>query len=173
MVGSTVVGVIVDRRHAYKQINVYLYGLSIACAVALAGVLQAKRGLPGLWVSILLLGAVSGPLKPLSADLGVEVAFPADENHCLLVQFLAANIFSYFIILLSSTFPNPALAGMYMLIVLLFGGAGIFWLRCAWHGKLRSVDSSCRSNKSPLLLPSNRFTEKYHRINIDRCENLL
>jgi MFS family permease len=130
IIGSALVGVMLDRRHAYREMSLELYALSIVCATALAGVLQGGRGgIWGLWITIVFLGLASGPLKPLSADLGVEVSYPSDENHCLLVQFLTENVFSYLLLLTSSFCARPALAGTYFLLAMFVLSAGIFWSR--------------------------------------------
>ncbi|KAL7541980.1 hypothetical protein ACHAXR_012171 [Thalassiosira sp. AJA248-18] len=47
-----------------------------------------------LWTNLLMVAVFTGPLQHLSAELGVEVAYPLSENTVLVIQQLFSNLLS-------------------------------------------------------------------------------
>merc|ERR1719247_3837381 len=92
VVGGIVLGGYVDRTKAYKRVTLACIGGALVLLVPL----MLQDGVPpaGVVVALLGLGALVGPVQPISAELAVEVAYPADENAIEALQQLCGNLFS-------------------------------------------------------------------------------
>uniref|UniRef100_A0A7S2CRT7 Major facilitator superfamily (MFS) profile domain-containing protein n=1 Tax=Octactis speculum TaxID=3111310 RepID=A0A7S2CRT7_9STRA len=100
MAGSVVLGSIVDRTKLYYKATLFCFGMSFIWLLATS----EKRLHASLFViSILFLGFFVGPIQPITAEIAVEVTYPADENAIVAVQQVFGNLFSAFLVPICNT----------------------------------------------------------------------
>ncbi|KAL7473006.1 hypothetical protein ACHAXS_013381 [Conticribra weissflogii] len=105
MLSSVVVGSITDKTRSYFLVTLLLLVFG-AVALAECGVsLDEARGGDVRW-SLLLVSGLLGPLLPVAAELGVEMAYPLSENTVLVVLQLSCNLLSALFIPLFQAVKN-------------------------------------------------------------------
>ncbi|KAL7522960.1 hypothetical protein ACHAWX_007766 [Stephanocyclus meneghinianus] len=93
MISSIVVGSVTDKTRSYFIVTLTLLA-SGAFALAECGVsLDEDRG-RALRISLVVVSAFLGPLMPVAAELGVEIAHPLSENTVLVILQLSCNLSS-------------------------------------------------------------------------------
>ncbi|GMF09727.1 unnamed protein product [Phytophthora lilii] len=92
LVGGQILSQYVDKRRNHKMaLQVCLLMTAIALATFR---LVPKVDANATWVSLLFLGGVLGPIKPIVLELGVECAFPTSEATVAALQQLCGNFLS-------------------------------------------------------------------------------
>ena len=72
MVGSAVVGWLVDRNKAFK---LSIVSCLLAASAAMLYLLHfGPKGQQHIWIGVLAIGLFTGPLQPLAIETGVEVS---------------------------------------------------------------------------------------------------
>jgi len=105
MLSSVVVGSITDKTRSYFLVTLLLLVFG-AVALAECGVsLDEARGGDVRW-SLLLVSGLLGPLLPVAAELGVEMAYPLSENTVLVILQLSCNMLSALFIPLFQAVKN-------------------------------------------------------------------
>jgi asparagine N-glycosylation enzyme membrane subunit Stt3 len=132
MVGSAVIGWLVDKSKAFKRwLVISLFGSAIALLYL---IWLGPRGLVHIWASICLLGFFMGPVQPLSIETAVEVTYPAPESSVTAVQQVLGNLFSAALFPLILLCRNPVTKSMQpalLLILVCLLGTGAFYLTYA------------------------------------------
>merc|ERR1719188_1714798 len=91
VVGGIVLGGIVDENKEYKNVTL----ACLAATVVMVFALGLSSSPPVLvLVALLAIGALTGPVQPINAELAVEVTYPADENAIEAIQQLCGNLVS-------------------------------------------------------------------------------
>mmetsp|Transcript_37390 Transcript_37390/g.101237 ORF Transcript_37390/g.101237 Transcript_37390/m.101237 type:complete len:410 (+) Transcript_37390:170-1399(+) len=157
MIGSLIIGSIVDRNKRYYRTTMFCFYLSFLWLFACSE--KTLRG-ASFCASILALGFFVGPIQPITAELAVEVTFPADENAIVAVQMVFGNLFSAVLLPICNAARHLHLKeyGMrmdYVLLLALCGSGGFFFstfdaplLRL--KSELAGADNDVQGSRSPL-----------------------
>ncbi|KAL0584843.1 hypothetical protein ABG067_005287 [Albugo candida] len=101
LVGGQVISRFVDRRQNHVQaLQVCIFASAVSLTL-FKFTLSVTSGLLTL-TTLLLLGAVLGPLQPIVLELGVECAFPTSESTVAALQQLCGNFLSAILVPLFS-----------------------------------------------------------------------
>ncbi|KAK3241630.1 hypothetical protein CYMTET_48619 [Cymbomonas tetramitiformis] len=95
MVGSILLGTLVDETRMYKTATVWLLSATTVVLVLCTYLDFAMIGIAAVAALIMLLGIVDGPLMPISSEAAVEVTYPANENIIMALQMVTGNLVSF------------------------------------------------------------------------------
>lgn len=91
VIGGIVLGGLVDENKEYKKVTLACLAATLV-AVFVSGLSVSPAFL--VVVALLAIGALTGPVQPINAELAVEVTYPADENAIEATQQLCGNLVS-------------------------------------------------------------------------------
>jgi len=161
MLGSAVIGWLVDRSKAFKTwIVLSLLGSALALLYL---IMAGPFGLVHIWASICLLGFFMGPLQPLSIETGVEVAYPAPESSVTAVQQVLGNLFSaalFPLILLCRSPVTRSMQAALLLFLFCLVGVALFYL--SFDGHYRRLEHE-RERETAHRELHKRLHEEEHR----------
>jgi hypothetical protein len=103
-IGGPLFGVLVGQ--SYKPVIIILSFLSMSSIAFLQMMSYPLNGV-NITAAVVLIGFFVGPIQPLYAELGVEVAFPASENLIFALQQIIASLFSSIFVLVLQDFEDP------------------------------------------------------------------
>ncbi len=161
MVGSAVIGFLVDRSKAFK---LWLVVCLVGSAASLLWLIWlGPSSLLHIWLSICMLGFWMGPVQPLSIETAVEVTYPAPESSVTAVQQVVANLASSALFPLILLCRNPVTKSMQpALLLMLFAllGTGLFYV--TFDGQYRRLQHERDSEVAHREL-HRRMHEEAHR----------
>jgi len=164
MVGSAVIGWIVDRSKAFKTwIVLSLVG---SAAALLYLILAGPYGLAHIWISICLMGFLMGPVQPLSIETAVEVSYPAPESSVTAVQQVLGNLFSaalFPLLLLCRSPGTQSMQASLLLLLFCLLGVGVFYL--TFDGEYRRLNHEREREQEHIRL-HRRLHEEAHRAKV-------
>ena len=128
MVGSAIVGYIVDRTHSY---------ISSVCMCFLVGALSllaftyySANSAVLTCLLVVLLGLALGPVQPLVIETGVEVTYPSPASTVAAVQQVLGNVLSALVFPLFGFMQRSREGGMHVVLVVVaavLGGMGVVY----------------------------------------------
>jgi len=133
MVGSALVGWIVDRNKQFKTwMLVSLFGSCFGLLYLIEfGPVSEKH----VWVAVLLIGFFVGPLQPIAIETAVEVTYPVPESSVTAVEQVLGNLFSAalfpLIILCRPPVDQSMVPALYLLFFCVLSTAAIY---ASFHG---------------------------------------
>ncbi|KAJ9582459.1 hypothetical protein L9F63_003152 [Diploptera punctata] len=95
MVGSVVLGVVLDKTHKYKETAVASYAFSIVCMLAFSFTLGLKSHI-AVFITVFFLGCFLAGYMPVGFELGSEITYPEPEGTTAGLVILTTQIVSVF-----------------------------------------------------------------------------
>eukprot|EP00798_Chlamydomonas_sp_ICE-L_P007872 gene7872-1082_t len=133
VVGGILLGGYVDRTKKYKTAGILCFLGTALALVAPSFYESVPGGNMSVVVCLVVLGAIVGPVQPIGAELGVEVAYPQDENSIVAVQQIFGNLFSALLVPLAEQAAEVHLKGAgleidgdLVLLLAIAGSAGLY-----------------------------------------------
>ncbi|XP_054710636.1 feline leukemia virus subgroup C receptor-related protein 1-like isoform X2 [Uloborus diversus] len=103
MIGSVLLGAILDKTHKFKEISLICFGLSFLLLVGYTGVIQIDNF---IWVQFLfftLLGFIMTGYLPVGFDFGAEITYPVPEAMSGSLLNASTQLFSIILTIIAST----------------------------------------------------------------------
>lgn len=165
MIGSVCLGYIVDKTKLYYRVTMFCFGMSFFWLFCTSDL--SLRG-SFFIIAILFIGFFVGPIQPITAEIAVEVTYPADENAIVAVQQVFGNMFSALLVPFCNAVRHISLGEYgirmdYLLLLAICGAGGLVFSTFNAPLKRLMTETAAANDdpdrqKEPLLMGGDRTT---------------